>query len=1545
MKAFVDNGNTTFSGAVISQKLMNQLGAKHFNQNTGKIKSVTGNVLKRIGTSEELEIEIQGMNEKFKIRPTVLEKMHDDLNLGTIFLQQNNAEIKLTPKGNFLKIKGNPVQMISRLEEENESNQEKKEQVLSEQQTTLKPRTVTFVKIKKEDREVLTEPLCDTAVCQLLPALYKQPSRIAVLNESDKAIKIKQGTPLGFLSKGSQTQLNELKEDKSDKAVHGQYDNEEYNELDGQFQSVVEGLKINDKKLLKENPAVKERLKRILFRYRRIFSEPGDIENEVGLTDLIEFKVKLKEDAEPKRTKPRPLNPDQRKSLKAQIDKWLKQGQIRECDSPWAAPLVPAKKAGEVGVIRWAVDFRDINAKTVSSSYPLPRISDNLEKLGGAKYFSTLDASSAYNTIPVAKDSQKYLSFCSFLGTFCYQRMPFGHKNSPSTYARFVDLCLQRLRSEQVLAYLDDIIVFNKTLNDHLDEIEKVFKMHEEAGIKLRAKKTYLFEEQVNYLGYTVSEEGIKMREDYVEQIINWPMPETGKAMQKFLGFCGYYCAFITQFSKLTCEMQACKKLTIIPWTKEMKEKFKQLKEKFKEKPVRRYPIFDKKYPFKLTTDFSQIALAGVLSQEVPNKEGKLEERFLGCAARKTTTYEQNYGSVKGELAALIFSIRKFEHLLRYNGFIVETDAQALKYLRTIKEPRGVYFRWLEELAGYEFQVKHKQGKLNINADALSRTPGLPAPTTEEEEEEAQEFVLSVQEFKNRYKNYSTRYIKQFGSTVGDVLSEDSIRTAQFRDPTLKLVRTWKMNGAPPEKKDLYRASPILKNYVRILDSISINPDTQIMYTKHRLNKIDKIYKRIILPLDKHLLDRVFFYVHQSKFAAHFGRQATLLRASERFYFPNMANYLNTRIKKCATCLAKTKNPTLKDAIHKPMRFSYPGEKLFIDLVGPLPEASDGSKYLLTVQDGFTGYSQAYPIKNKEAEPCAQTFLEKWVCINGVPESIHSDKGGEFESRFWHELCKVLQIKKETNTAYSPWQNKVERWHRTLNAMMRIFLDREDKDWIKHIGTACLAYNTKVRNDGYSPFELWFGRRCQLPIDLIIPLPTRRFNTVDESLRETVKRFNLMYEFVKERQEVQIARNQTLYTGKKNTFQDGDHVWVYISRKVVGKPDKLTDSWTGPWKIHKVVNDVLVQVKPALYEGKVRTVHVTRVRNYYEPKDIKSHQIPENLDEADDVDDGDELAEDLHPGEQIREPRDLLLPVEAPMPIEEIKDIAFKRPNLPQKEVPTITPIQAQEEHSLNISNEDNASHMESSSPSENDEKDISMPELEPTPHQSEETNSPKGGIKRKHAGTPSRSQTSRRTRTETAMFKRPITPPSNPKQPKNLKKSESRTSLMKEAKKLVSTILPTTSDSEDTEKPGCSNIGGRPKKIEVDTAFEKRGYENNTSSSDSDDTIGVQTIKQECDQSNTRQPIFIRASKNTRVVPNSEIVSIPCQVTTNVPANSFLTFSECPTLVRKGLILRPAIIPALDKEEFYLKGLTTSTHFDIKKGQRIGVAFVLKQI
>ena len=628
--------------------------------------------------------------------------------------------------------------------------QTEKRKLICKHRTSLKPRCVTFINISSEtpNKEIVTEPLNDKALCQVLPALYRNPKKVAMINESNEDVWLQKGSRIGHFNNGTKINLEDLKKCKVHEVIQEVKEQsveegkeEIFNEKDEVYLSVIEGLKITEDKLLKKNPMILEELKKILFRYRNVFSAPGDVENEIGLTDLIEFKIELKPDVQPKSAKPRPLNPDQRASLKAQIEKWKRQSQIIECDSPWAAPLVHAKKAGEPGVISWAVDFRDINEKTISSSYPLPRISDNLEKLGGSRFFTTLDASSAYNTIPVEKESQKYLSFCSFLGTYAFTRMPFGHKNSPSTYARFVDLCLQKLRSESTIAYLDDIILFNKELKDHVKELEKVLQMHEKAGIKLRAKKSHLFQEEVNYLGYTVSQEGISMRSDYVETICNWKLPETGKGLQKFLGFCGYYCSFIKKFSYLTCEMQAAKKLAIIPWTKEMLYKFKTLKEKFREKPVRHYPVFNKKYPFKLTTDFSQIAIAGILSQEIPDRKGELVERFIGCVARKTTPYENNYGSVKGELAALVFAIRKFEHILRYNKFLVETNAQALRNLR---EPKGVYFRWLEELAGYDFTVKYKKGVTNINADALSRNPELPLPSAEEVEEESQEFVLTL---------------------------------------------------------------------------------------------------------------------------------------------------------------------------------------------------------------------------------------------------------------------------------------------------------------------------------------------------------------------------------------------------------------------------------------------------------------------------------------------------------------------------------------------------------------------------------------------------------------------------------------------------------------------------------------------------------------------------------------------------------------------------------------------------------------------------------
>ena len=167
---------------------------------------------------------------------------------------------------------------------------------------------------------------------------------------------------------------------------------------------------------------------------------------------------------------------------------------IEETVSPWASPLVPAKKSGGcAGEIRWAIDYRLLNQATITDSYPIPNIDEVLERLAGSKFFSCLDAAAAYHTIPVAKKSRPLLAFTTPMGLWTFSRMPFGPTNSGATYARFVDLLLQRIRSKHVAAYIDDILIFTEDLETHLKELRAVFELHRIAGIKLRPKKTNLF--------------------------------------------------------------------------------------------------------------------------------------------------------------------------------------------------------------------------------------------------------------------------------------------------------------------------------------------------------------------------------------------------------------------------------------------------------------------------------------------------------------------------------------------------------------------------------------------------------------------------------------------------------------------------------------------------------------------------------------------------------------------------------------------------------------------------------------------------------------------------------------------------------------------------------------------------------------------------------------------------------------------------------------------------------------------------------------------
>ena len=191
----------------------------------------------------------------------------------------------------------------------------------------------------------------------------------------------------------------------------------------------------------------------------------------IGKTDLAEFKITLEPDAVPKKAKVRPLNPAQKKSLREQLDIWIKEDIIEESQSPWASALVPVRKWNKPDKIRWAIDYRALNKVTIKDSYPLPNISENLDKLQGSKIFSTLDAAGAYHTIPVEQKSRPLLAFTTPFGLFQYKRMPFGPANSGQTYTRFMETVIERLRSPWVIAYVDDVIVHTLDLQQHMEEL------------------------------------------------------------------------------------------------------------------------------------------------------------------------------------------------------------------------------------------------------------------------------------------------------------------------------------------------------------------------------------------------------------------------------------------------------------------------------------------------------------------------------------------------------------------------------------------------------------------------------------------------------------------------------------------------------------------------------------------------------------------------------------------------------------------------------------------------------------------------------------------------------------------------------------------------------------------------------------------------------------------------------------------------------------------------------------------------------------------
>ena len=397
------------------------------------------------------------------------------------------------------------------------------------------------------------------------------------------------------------------------------------------------------------------------------------------------------------------------------VDKMIKAGVVSPTVSEWASNVVLIRKPDQTW--RFCVDMRQLNNLTLKDSYPLPRVDSCLESLGGAVYFSTLDLRQGYWQQELDEESSQKTAFVTRRGIFKFNVLAYGLCNAPASFQRLMDMVLNGLTWQVCLVYLDDVVVFSSTFEDHVSRLQQVFDRFRVARLKLKPSKCKLFQRQIRFLGHIVSAEGVSPDPQKVEAVRNWPVPRNLYEVRAFVALASYYRRHIKGFADLARPLhELTQKGRPFLWSEKQQLAFEQLKDRLTNAPVLSSPTDEGKYW--LDTDMSNAALGAVLQQE---QNGEL--KVIAYASRVLSPAEQKYCVTRKELLAVIYGLKQFRHFLLINPFVLRVDHSALTSLMRSPNPLGQAARWLDTIADYNFEIRYRSGALHRNADSLSRKP------------------------------------------------------------------------------------------------------------------------------------------------------------------------------------------------------------------------------------------------------------------------------------------------------------------------------------------------------------------------------------------------------------------------------------------------------------------------------------------------------------------------------------------------------------------------------------------------------------------------------------------------------------------------------------------------------------------------------------------------------------------------------------------------------------------------------------------------------
>ena len=894
--------------------------------------------------------------------------------------------------------------------------------------------------------------------------------------------------------------------------------------------------------------AQKQQLRELINRHRCVFAtNDGDL----GYTDRVQHRIVTTDDV-PTAQPYRPIAPNLYDEIRDHIQGLLEKNIIIESHSPYAAPIVLVRKKG--GELRLCVDYRKLNSKTVADAYPIPRIQESFDALVGAQYFTTLDLASGYHQIAMDPADQHKTAFVTPFGLFEYTRMPFGLTTAPATFQRLMQGVMSDFIFNFLLVYLDDILVFSKSFDEHIEQLDRLFSRIAETGLKLKVSKCHLLRREVNYLGHTISAHGLGCEREKTEVVRSWPIPKTLKELRSFLGFASYYRRFVDKFSHIAsplhdlvseCNSDTRHKRGVNierSWSEKHDKAFADLKNVLTSAGVLGFADFSQ--PFLLETDASHDGISAILSQA--QTDGKT--RVIAYASRRLRMAERNqvnYSSFKLEMLALKWAVtNKFRHYLIGGKFSVITDNNPLVHFKTAKLG-ALEQRWAAELSQFDFDIVYRSGKCNP-ADALSRLPEATDIDVVHTREATRipSHVACLHEHGCAYTSSQT-----VGTSVFPEYSLQTLARLQNEDADIKvLLDRWPVR--PIAREQSRGVKLLLKQFDR-LRLIS-----GILYREVRDPSLG-ILRQLILPAE--MKPEVLTALHDAM--GHQGVERTTRLMKSRVYWPRMHQEIKTYINNCERCIMGRRPTGTAKMGH--LLATRPLETIAIDFT-VLEPASDGRENVLVITDVFTKFTQAIPTRDQRASTVANALRREWFVKFGVPQRLHSDQGRNFESSLIQELCDLYDITKSHTTTYHPQGNaQCERFNRTMHGLLRSLSPEQKRRWPELLPELVHAYNAAPHaSTGFSPHFLLYGQEARLPIDAILPIPnsTSSAGYVDwvRTHRNRLREAHALAD-----------RNQRLAAAKRKERHDIDITesllavgdFVYVRDRSCRGRNKIQDIW------------------------------------------------------------------------------------------------------------------------------------------------------------------------------------------------------------------------------------------------------------------------------------------------------------------------------------------------------------------------------------------------